>query len=109
MVATPGFDQPSAKTAAGTAIRLAETIPAQFHAMMKPVKRGELSRGGARAISKAGMARIARSSAAARPAAEEPRYVNPADPGQTWSGRGRRPRWVTEQIGAGKSLEDLLA
>ena len=39
----------------------------------------------------------------------QPKYAHPEDPNQTWSGRGRRPRWVTEQIGAGKSLEDLLA
>lgn len=44
------------------------------------------------------------------PAGEgRPKYAHPDDPNQTWSGRGRRPRWVTEQIGAGKSLEDLLA
>lgn len=46
----------------------------------------------------------------AAPAGEsQPKYAHPEDPSQTWSGRGRRPRWVTEQIGAGKSLEDLLA
>lgn len=39
----------------------------------------------------------------------QPKYAHPDDPEQTWSGRGRRPRWVLEQIEAGKSLEDLLA
>jgi len=39
----------------------------------------------------------------------QPKYAHPDDPNQTWSGRGRRPRWVTEQIEAGKSLEDLRA
>lgn len=29
--------------------------------------------------------------------------------GNTWSGRGRRPRWVTEALAAGKSLDDLRA
>lgn len=37
----------------------------------------------------------------------EAKYANPEDSSQTWSGRGRRPRWVTEQIDAGRSLEDL--
>ncbi|MBW6505431.1 MAG: H-NS histone family protein [Rhodobacteraceae bacterium] len=36
-----------------------------------------------------------------------PKYANPADATDTWSGRGRRPRWVTAALGAGKSLEDL--
>ncbi|MBB1492080.1 MULTISPECIES: H-NS family nucleoid-associated regulatory protein [unclassified Paracoccus (in: a-proteobacteria)] len=39
----------------------------------------------------------------------QPKYAHPDDPNQTWSGRGRRPRWVIEQIEAGRSLEDLLA
>lgn len=39
----------------------------------------------------------------------QPKYAHPDDPTQTWSGRGRRPRWVTDQIEAGKSLEDLRA
>lgn len=37
-----------------------------------------------------------------------PKYAHPDDATQTWSGRGRRPRWVTEQLDAGRSLEDLL-
>lgn len=36
-----------------------------------------------------------------------PKYRNPADPGQTWSGRGKRPRWVQAHIDAGKTLESL--
>ncbi|WP_210529164.1 H-NS histone family protein [Rubellimicrobium arenae] len=39
----------------------------------------------------------------------EPRYRNPENPEQTWSGRGRRPRWVHEAEAAGRPLEDLLA
>lgn len=35
------------------------------------------------------------------------KYANPADTSQTWSGRGRRPRWVDEALAAGKSLDDL--
>lgn len=35
-------------------------------------------------------------------------YANPADPTDTWSGRGRKPRWFIEAIAAGKRREDLL-
>lgn len=36
-----------------------------------------------------------------------PKYRNPDDPAQTWSGRGKRPRWVQAQLDAGKSLQSL--
>jgi DNA-binding protein H-NS len=36
-----------------------------------------------------------------------PKYANPADRTQTWTGRGRKPRWVIEALDAGKSLDDL--
>lgn len=37
-----------------------------------------------------------------------PKYQNPADPSQTWSGRGRKPGWVEELIASGGNLEDCL-
>jgi DNA-binding protein H-NS len=36
-----------------------------------------------------------------------PKYRNPADPAETWAGRGRQPRWVTEQLRSGKELDDF--
>jgi DNA-binding protein H-NS len=36
-----------------------------------------------------------------------PKYRNPADPEQTWSGRGKRPRWFNEALKAGKKEKDL--
>lgn len=36
-----------------------------------------------------------------------PKYRNPAD-GATWSGRGKRPRWFTDALKAGKKEKDLL-
>ena len=36
------------------------------------------------------------------------KYANPADRSQTWTGKGKRPRWVHEALAAGKSLSDLL-
>lgn len=35
------------------------------------------------------------------------KYANPDDSTQTWSGRGRRPRWVEAALSSGKSLDDL--
>jgi DNA-binding protein H-NS len=36
-----------------------------------------------------------------------PKYANPADKSDTWSGRGRKPRWVEAALKSGKSLADL--
>lgn len=36
----------------------------------------------------------------------EPKYRNPANPDQTWTGRGRKPAWVNEAEAAGQSLND---
>ena len=36
-----------------------------------------------------------------------PKYRNPADPSQTWSGRGRQPVWVSAHIANGGKLEDV--
>jgi DNA-binding protein H-NS len=37
-----------------------------------------------------------------------PKYRNPAEPSETWSGRGKRPRWLTAQLRSGKRLDDFL-
>jgi DNA-binding protein H-NS len=38
-----------------------------------------------------------------------PRYQNPADPAQQWTGRGRRPNWVKEYMEKPENqLESLL-
>lgn len=36
-----------------------------------------------------------------------PKYANPANPSETWTGRGRRPRWVEAALAEGKGLDDL--
>ena len=38
----------------------------------------------------------------------KPKYRNPQDPTETWTGRGRRPRWLEAQIKKGKSLNSFL-
>ncbi|MBV9480573.1 MAG: H-NS histone family protein [Acidobacteria bacterium] len=36
-----------------------------------------------------------------------PKYRNPDNPAENWSGRGHRPRWLEAQLAAGRRLEDL--
>lgn len=36
------------------------------------------------------------------------KYANPANSSETWTGRGRKPRWVEAALKLGKSLENLL-
>jgi len=33
------------------------------------------------------------------------KYRNPANPSQTWTGRGHQPGWIKEALDAGKSLD----
>ncbi len=37
-----------------------------------------------------------------------PKYRNPDNPKDTWSGRGMQPRWLAEQVRRGKSAADFL-
>jgi DNA-binding protein H-NS len=36
-----------------------------------------------------------------------PKFKNPAQPFETWSGRGKQPRWLTAKLGSGMKLEDF--
>jgi DNA-binding protein H-NS len=36
-----------------------------------------------------------------------PKYRNPAVPAETWSGRGKQPRWLVSALKAGKAIEDF--
>ncbi len=37
-----------------------------------------------------------------------PKYFNPTAPTETWSGRGKQPRWLVAALRSGHKLEDLL-
>ena len=37
-----------------------------------------------------------------------PKYKNPSNPAEVWSGRGKQPRWVREQLKIGKRLDQFL-
>ncbi len=36
------------------------------------------------------------------------KYRNPKNPAETWSGRGKQPRWLRAQLRSGKKLENFL-
>jgi DNA-binding protein H-NS len=36
-----------------------------------------------------------------------PKYKNPARPSETWTGRGKQPRWLTAELSSGKKLDDF--
>jgi DNA-binding protein H-NS len=36
-----------------------------------------------------------------------PKYRNPNKPTETWSGRGKRPRWLVAELKSGKRLDDF--
>ncbi|HEX5360235.1 MAG TPA: H-NS histone family protein [Fluviicoccus sp.] len=35
------------------------------------------------------------------------RYRNPANPAETWTGRGKQPRWLAARVAAGAKVEDF--
>ncbi len=37
-----------------------------------------------------------------------PKYRNPADPSQTWAGRGQQPKWLAAETGKGRALDEFL-
>ena len=38
----------------------------------------------------------------------EPKYWNPSQPTQKWSGRGKQPKWLVAALRTGRSLDDFL-
>lgn len=44
---------------------------------------------------------------AGRRAKALPKYRNPANPEQTWSGLGRKPQWIHEALARGADITDL--
>jgi DNA-binding protein H-NS len=39
--------------------------------------------------------------------AVSPKYRNPDNPAQEWSGRGHRPKWLQEKLTAGRQLSEF--
>ena len=46
--------------------------------------------------------------ATSKRSAGEAKFANPANAAETWTGRGRKPRWFIEAIAAGRPEDDLL-
>lgn len=44
----------------------------------------------------------------AKASSADPKYVNPEDPTQTWTGKGRQPNWFKTALENGKTADDLL-
>lgn len=42
------------------------------------------------------------------PTTRAAKYANPSNRNQTWSGRGRRPRWLTSEMKKGRKLKDFV-
>src|SRR5918999_846145 len=40
--------------------------------------------------------------------ASKPKYINPDNTDQTWSGRGQKPKWLKEALATGKTLAEFL-
>lgn len=40
--------------------------------------------------------------------AVEPRYRNKSNSAETWTGRGKQPRWLVAELDKGAKLEDFL-
>lgn len=36
-----------------------------------------------------------------------PKYRNPAEPSETWVGRGKKPRWLAAELKSGKQIDDF--
>jgi len=37
-----------------------------------------------------------------------PKYQNPDEPSETWSGRGKQPRWLTAALKTGHKIEEFI-
>ena len=45
---------------------------------------------------------------ATKGASADPKYMNPENPTQTWTGKGRQPKWFKVALENGKNAKDLL-
>ncbi len=62
----------------------------------------------ARALGFASLAELTGAPIARKRAISAAKYANPANSSDTWTGKGRKPRWFLEALAAGKSPDDLL-
>jgi DNA-binding protein H-NS len=61
----------------------------------------------ARELGYASLAELTGEKSARKRATAAAKYANPADQSDTWSGRGRQPRWFAAAMAAGKNPADM--
>ena len=76
------------------------SIPELFGDVVAPRGRAPKSAGSDKAAT-----RKPRKTAGAKVA---PKYRNPSNSSETWTGRGKQPRWLAAQTGTGRKLEEFL-
>ena len=65
--------------------------------------------GGTGATRKTATRKVARKTTAGRKLGKvPPKYRNPANKDETWTGRGKQPRWLAAEVAKGKKAEDFL-
>ena len=65
--------------------------------------------GGTGATRKTATRKVAKKSTAGRKLGKvPPKYRNPANKDETWTGRGKQPRWLAAEVAKGKKVEDFL-
>ena len=84
---------------------LADKISAELQELGRQLDRLSPRAKAAHHTSRKHSKRVAQQYQSSRPVS--PKYQNPMRPFETWSGRGRRPRWLKEQLITGKPLEDF--
>ena len=52
--------------------------------------------------------RAAKAAKGAKVSKIAPKYRDPADAGNTWTGRGKQPRWLAEYTNNGRKVEEFL-
>ncbi|WP_242912774.1 H-NS family nucleoid-associated regulatory protein [Stenotrophomonas maltophilia] len=62
----------------------------------------------AAAPSKSKKTNVRRSPSARKLGKVAPKYRNPANPNETWTGRGRQPKWMAQLVAMGRSPSDFL-
>lgn len=90
---------------------LQKAIPAELEARQKEERQKLLNefRDKAKSLGVSLEELVGGSKAKGRVAKVAPKYIHPANPSMTWTGRGKRPRWITEWLESGKTLDQIKA
>src|SRR5260221_12632033 len=92
--------------------RISQVLSERIRAEKQELEKRLAQLGGSRdGASGAFVSLTARSGGRAQPRRKYPRvfpkYQNPNDPSETWSGRGKQPRWLVAALEAGGTVDDF--